>query len=393
MDEDLGETLGFNVKGRRMSSDNPIKSVIQEELGKIYTHAACGFYRMENNFHLEGVSPNLPCTTFKPALHQDMSWLGYKAQRLSKKWDNLEWESQSSVVFDLASLTKALFTAPKIFQLACEKGLSFYQPLESFLEKELKDLLSPELRQLTLSSLLGHRSGLPAWANFWVECESHQFSSSRERLLFHLNRMSKAINPERGMVYSDLGYLLLGLIIESESKKSLQACLADWNRHSGAALSFSRFNEPSAGTGYCPWRQRELNAEVHDENCFSLGGACGHAGLFGNLHDVSLHLKWLFSTGFGRAFLHHNALLRKTDHVKGDGLLGLRQGLAAHAQPFAKGMAMGHLGFTGTSFWVDPESFSFYILLTNRVAMGRLSKGIMDVRAKVANLADSYFHS
>ena len=139
-------------------------------------------------------------------------------------------------------------------------------------------------------------------------------------------------------------------------------------------------------------RQRQLRGEVHDENCFFLGGETGHAGLFGSLLDVKLHLKWLLSESFGQAFLHRNALLRKkpqqNPYLTDDGLLGLRQGSGLSAYDFCGGRSIGHLGFTGTAFWIEPESKDFLVHLTNRVANGRLSKGIAQSRQKFSYFAN-----
>jgi len=375
-----------------MDAINLIQKTLDPGLGRIYSEASGAFlYQVFQQEIEKSNQASNQAMIVQPNWRHHPSWDGLTWDGLT--WDELTWESHSGVCFDLASLTKALFTAPKVFQFACEKGLSLAQPIGSFLTSDLSKLLNAKLLGISLGELLSHRSGLPAWANFWVQCENNSKLNRRDQTIFHLNRMSEKINSHQGMVYSDIGYILLGLILESESNQSLAGSLEEWNLQSGSQLAFKPSQRKFASTGYCPVRRRELFGEVHDENCFGLGAESGHAGLFGTLDDVIFHLKWLLSTNFGRSFIHQNALLRRKSDDLGDGLLGWRQGLGSHAKAFLKGSSIGHLGFTGTALWLDPDSYSFYVLLTNRVAMGRLSKGIMDIRAKFAESAQFYFHS
>lgn len=300
----------------------------------------------------------------------------------------VEYETTPGRVFDLASLTKGLFTAPRVFEYAAERGLLLQRPIGESASQELKSLLSPALLDLSYAELLSHSSGLPAWMNTYTNCEDHDLGGPRERLAFHLNRVAEKPLTDKVFRYSDVGFLLLGLILQMETKRSLKDQLLSMNQRSGSKLSFSPVAQ-AASTGFCVMRQRGLSGEVHDENSYYLGGETGHAGLFGTLGDVKAHLSWLLKENFGRAFFHHNALQRrKPGDSHGDGLLGLRQGSGASARDFCEGLAIGHLGFTGTAFWLDPETHHFVIHLTNRVAKGRLSKGILEARQKFCHFAN-----
>ena len=307
---------------------------------------------------------------------------------------SLEFETRPSLVFDLASLTKGLFTAPRIFQFAAERGILLERPISESASAELKSILSPTLLGLTYDQILSHTSGLPAWMNTYTECIGVDTGSSLAKLAFHLNRIAQRPLGPKTFCYSDVGFLLLGFILQVETKMSLGEQLQAWTQKSGSRLSYAPLDRTEvASTGFCPMRQRELKGDVHDENCFFLGGETGHAGLFGSLLDVKLHLKWLFNESFGQSFLHRNALLRKMPHqnpyLTHDGLLGLRQGSGLSADGFCNGLAIGHLGFTGTAFWIEPESKDFVIHLTNRVANGRLSKGITQSRQKFCEFANA----
>jgi CubicO group peptidase (beta-lactamase class C family) len=306
----------------------------------------------------------------------------------------VEYETTPAQVFDLASLTKGLFTAPRVFEFAAQKGILLHRPIVESASAELKKLLSPELLALSYADLLSHRSGLPAWMNTYTSCLGQDLGNSMERLAFHLKRVGHRTFLERGSLldktfrYSDVGFLLLGFILQIETKISLREQLLSMNQRSGSALTFSPVSR-AASTGFCSMRQRELSGEVHDENCFYLGEETGHAGLFGTLHDVKSHILWLLNENFGRAFFHSNAILRRSvGSSHGDGLIGLRQGSGASAQDFCGGMSIGHLGFTGTAFWLDPETNNFLIHLTNRVVNGRLSKGIIEARQKFCRYAN-----
>jgi len=301
------------------------------------------------------------------------------------------YESIKDQVFDLASLTKALFTAPKIFEFCSENGIPLSKPIKYFVSSALSQRLFDQLLNISLAELLSHSSGLPPWMNTYTECFGQELGDDHDKLIFHLNRMQLKSLEFRKEQYSDVGFLLLGLILEIETGKSLRLHLDDWNRLSGSHLEFSPTKRHVASTGFCALRNRELYGEVHDENCAFLGGATGHAGLFGSLEDVRAHLSWLLNSPKGSYFLHQNALCRHALDRGQDGLLGLRQGIGEHSRGFGEGFSVGHLGFTGTAIWIEPSSRNFIIHLTNRVANGRRSRGIMDARKRFCDFSGKLF--
>ena len=126
---------------------------------------------------------------------------------------------------------------------------------------------------------------------------------------------------------------------------------------------------------------------MHDENCFSLGGFTGHAGLFATGPSVGVLLKSGASLPVFASFMAENANhLAKSSKT---GLLGLRRGDDSGSLPFGGGSSMGHLGFTGTAFWVQPNLGRYAVLLTNRVASGRISAEIQPFRGRIMELIEN----
>jgi CubicO group peptidase (beta-lactamase class C family) len=271
-------------------------------------------------------------------------------------------------IFDLASLTKALATVPLVFA----QGLPLDQTVFDW-APALRGRLKPELGQLTIQTLLRHEAGLPAWRNFWV-CRLGDGPIDRmkrfERILEGLNRLDRPV-PAR-QVYSDVGFLLLGLVLEARSGKDLAEQLGPI----GGELAYNPLLRTACvPTAYCPSRGRLLVGEAHDENCAALGGVTGHAGLFGTGEAICRFLHhYIAGTPAGRQLLAAQAaavVLPPPGDPSQDSLLGWRQGSGPSSAVFGGGGAVGHPGFTGTSFWIDPVRRDYVVLLTNRVLSGR----------------------
>ncbi len=289
--------------------------------------------------------------------------------------------------FDLASLTKALVTGPLIYLLTHQRKFSYSENMGSLL-----DGIPKKITDLTVESLLAHRSGLPAWRNFWISrlpnkaCTTWQERAQLIRAV--LDRMAwEAASHE---VYSDVGYIILGLLIEHIGQQSLGQQFSLFKRdnldcyHPG--LGFPKFlnreNFTFVSTGYCSVRQHWLRGQPHDENCAALGGESGHCGLFATGPALGQYLRQLFTSPIGRGYFQENDRRR----LQGCGLMGLRVGDDPSSYVFAEGRALGHLGFTGTGFWIDWVSKKYGILLTNRVISGRVSADIKAIRKKVFSI-------
>lgn len=299
-------------------------------------------------------------------------------------------------VFDLASMTKALVTTPLIYAEIVAGRLSLDHTLGQWLGAQ-GSRLDPRLLALTVRSLLRHESGLPAWRNFWVnhlgvlpEGELHDRVQVERRMLEVFGRVASEIKTDGKSVYSDVGFLLLGFALEQARGKSLAAqfdelCQTSLHLENRAiALEYAAAQplpDRAIPTAQCLLRGRLLRGEVHDENCASLGGITAHAGLFGPGRSVARFLHHLARSKPGRLLLEDNAKARKTP--PNDPLIGWRQAADPSSETFGGGMAMGHMGFVGTAFWVCPDRGDYAIFLTNRVISGRMRPGIAAARREV----------
>lgn len=251
--------------------------------------------------------------------------------------------------FDLASLTKPIATATMILRLADEGRLDLDGPLtDAIPDLRQYDANAPE-RRLTFRDCLAHRTHLPAVEPIYT------YGDDPARLrAFVLQRAWRAGPP----VYSDIAYILLGIAIERLTGAPLSA----WPL--GEGLSFGPPPGPTVATEACPWRGRVLKGEAHDENAWALGGAAGHAGLFGTVDGVLDHAQGLLDgTGASPAML---AAMRGVVHATRTG------GWDSRAPGWPGGDAcspatVGHTGFTGTGLWIDFARGLAWTLLTNRV--------------------------
>jgi CubicO group peptidase (beta-lactamase class C family) len=141
-------------------------------------------------------------------------------------------------------------------------------------------------------------------------------------------------------------------------------------------------------TSYCPLRCRILCGEVHDENAAALAGVAGHAGLFGSGESLLLFLKALNHSILGAKLIETNGLYLSD---QGDPLMGWRQGSHRHGRGFAQGFGMGHLGFTGTAFFIDHLTGRYVICLTNRVISGREAPWMSDFRFGLFSALEGFF--
>jgi len=319
---------------------------------------------------------------------------GFLNQPQAKFQKFLSSEPETADIFDLASLTKALVTGPLVHRLLTEKKLSFHALLKSWAPDSLH--VPASFLQLPTEEILGHCSGLPAWWNFWIDVLDRSSVISRSQALMRMQEVLQRIplREKKSDLYSDVGYILLGCALELLKEQSLslqfQTLLLAINFPETLPLGFAPDLASDANhfipTGYCAIRERVLWGEVHDENCAAFGGISGHAGLFGTGEAVSTFLKTYAATTEGRAYFIANEKARLS--TSREGLLGLRRGHGLSAAVFADGQSMGHLGFTGTAFWLDWSTQKYAIFLSNRVVSGRVSPRMTDLRKKVFQLLD-----
>jgi CubicO group peptidase (beta-lactamase class C family) len=299
-----------------------------------------------------------------------------------------------STVYDLASLTKVIGLTTAVMLLVAENQIDLNATVRDYLPEFSGD----DKRDVLVRHLLTHTSGLPAWRPLYLETES------REEALDTVFATPLESVPGEHYVYSDLGAILMTLIVERVSGSRLDVLLE--NRVFGPlGMSWTRYRPPPewrdriAPTEDDPWRGKVVRGEVHDENAVRLGGVSGHAGLFSCAPDLARYAKWILGAYHGR--LEPNAPLYVPSEVVTDfarrqpGPEGSTRALGwdtpspegSSAGTLMSRSSFGHTGFTGTSIWIDPETEMFVILLTNRVHPTRESNAIRRYRGMAADSA------
>ena len=255
--------------------------------------------------------------------------------------------------FDLASLTKVLVTLPQVLSLVAEQQL--------ILETRVGEVL-PEsgwmqeggLKAQSVAALLSHTAGLMAWEPLYL------YPADRRTLIQRVLQERHLYTGEAGPLYSDLGFIVLGAMVERLRGVRLGELALP-------GLSFCPAG-PAVATEHDPWRGRILQGEVHDENAYALGGVSGHAGAFGTLSAVTDAVQgYLNETLLPPEVLR---LSRQEYAASSEMRRGLGWQLATAGSfggELCSEQGYGHTGFTGTSLWIEPERGYAAVLLTNRV--------------------------
>jgi CubicO group peptidase (beta-lactamase class C family) len=251
--------------------------------------------------------------------------------------------------FDLASLTKVIFTTTRILRYVEAGRIALDDPLTSVIPDLRQYDMSAAERRLTFRQCLTHNTHLPAVEPLYTYGQDPQTLRA-----FVLQREWRSGPP----VYSDINFILLGIAIER-----LSGCdLAEADLPAG--LTFRPEALQCAATEHCTWRGRVIRGEVHDENAFALGGASGHAGLFGTIDGVLDFARGILD-GSLLAPASIAAIRHREPATRSVGWECRHTGW--HGGDACSGSTIGHTGFTGTGLWVDFERGLAWSLLTNRV--------------------------
>jgi CubicO group peptidase (beta-lactamase class C family) len=288
--------------------------------------------------------------------------------------------------FDLASLTKPLATALAVLCQVSRGMLRLDARLPELIPSRL---VPPDKAEITLGQLLCHCSGLPDWRPYYKTLETLPQNKRKEKLRQLILQEPLEWSPGTSTLYSDLGFLLIQWILEENSGKDLHV-FTEQHVYTLLPCATPQFlpldqqwnHRPHdvAATEHCPWRDRIISGEVHDENGYALGGVAGHAGLFGNASQVKCILDIILDT-YGSeghplpwsqkdmdAFLRPARLDPNSTWALGfDTPAASGSSAGHHFSP----RSVGHLGFTGTSFWLDLSREMTVILLTNRIHPSR----------------------
>ena len=272
--------------------------------------------------------------------------------------------------FDLASLSKVVGTLPAVLALVAAGEVSLDDPVRRFFSNA-GWFQTPSLGDVSIRQLLTHTSGLPAWRPLYAE------AGTRLSALGNLLQTSR-VHPAGEVVYSDLGFMLLGALVERVSRLRLEV-FTQTHVFGPLGMTATAYGVPAgasvAATEDCGWRGRLLEGEVHDENAFVFDGIAGHAGLFGTAFDLARYAQaWLrVDAPFAAPKLLREATLEHARDAAGvrRGWGWQLEGEGSSAGHYASPSAYGHTGFTGTSLWLEPGKNRFAVLLTNRVHPSR----------------------
>jgi CubicO group peptidase (beta-lactamase class C family) len=269
---------------------------------------------------------------------------------------------RAETVFDLASLTKVVFTTEAILALVAEGRIGLDDQLTAAIpDLRQYDVAGAAERLLTFRQCLSHQTHLPAVEPLYTygQCPA----TLRAFILQRAWRAGPA-------VYSDINFMLLGIAIERLTGRALGAQTLP------PGLTFQPHAPDCAATERCTWRGRVLCGEVHDENAAALGGAAGHAGLFGTASALLGFAQGLLARG-GAVWERHSATRTLGWQIAHDGWAG--------GDGCAPG-TIGHTGFTGTGLWIDFAHGRAWTLLTNRVHPSRHAEsGIHALRRAVGD--------
>ena len=297
---------------------------------------------------------------------------------------------QADTVFDLASLTKVIATTAVGMLLYERHQLNLDVPLARYLPDFLS--LAPSDQHaaraaVTIRMLLAHTSGLPAYEKLF------QSAQSRDELVRAALITSLVAPPGTLAEYSDIGFILLGEVLARQAGLALDV-FARPEIFAPLGMTRTCFNPPPDWKTEIPpteddrhFRQRIVQGEVNDENAFVMGGVAGHAGLFAPATDVARFAECmlrggapLFQMATVKLFTQRQELPTGTTRALGwDTPSATASSSGAHFSPGS----FGHLGFTGTSLWIDPDRQLSVTLLANRTWPDRSSQAIRQVRPRV----------
>ena len=309
-----------------------------------------------------------------------------------KGYGYIDWNQPGSpavdtnTLYDLASLTKVVATTTLAMILEENGQLDLNRTVVSY----LPEFNSPEKAQITVKQLLTHSGGLEAGGNIY------QTTRGRDQYLAQINVRPLEYTPGTSMIYSDWDMILLQLIMERITGKTLDV-LANEKIFKPLGMLDTQYQPPIAlrpriaPTQVDDARGGLLWGTVHDENAWAMGGVAGHAGLFSTAKDLALFSMMILNGGEGAngvRIVKPATIARWTARQGKESTRALGwdspEGGSSAGQFFSP-WSFGHTGFTGTSIWIDPEKDLFVVVLTNRVNPSGSNNRHVQLRRDVAD--------
>lgn len=318
-------------------------------------------------------------------------------------------ETRLDTLYDLASLTKVMATTAATMLLVAEGKLRLEQPVAEILPA-FADRGKHEIR---VRHLLTHSSGLRPWRAYYDDLREREqrrgerllgTPGGRDAIVGRILRSAPVHDPGEAAVYGDLGFIVLGEVIETVAGEPLDRLCAR-RVFAPLGLEGTHFNRVPfegdrtryAATELCPWREKVVWGEVHDGNAWAMGGIAGHAGLFASAPDVMRFAEEMRAAARGESAIFDGevtrAFLRRQELPPGsDWALGWdtpTPGQSSSGHHFSRA-SIGHTGFTGTSVWIDLEQDMIVVMLANRVHLvGKRSR--FTLRPRVHDLIREAF--
>jgi serine-type D-Ala-D-Ala carboxypeptidase len=299
-----------------------------------------------------------------------------------------------STLFDLASLTKVVATTP-MAMLLYERGLlDLEAPISAiipeFISGAAKD---PRRNEVTLRMLLAHSAGLPAYEKLFLKART------RAELLAAAFATPLAADPAARATYSDIGFIILGIALERIADESLDR-FCQREIFAPLAMTNTTFNPPKEirtqippTADHQPFRPQIIQGEVQDENAFVLNGVAAHAGLFSTAEDVARFAQAMLNQALpsqnmlnqGRPIFRPEtvALFTRRESAPPDTTRALgwdTPSVPSQSGKYFSPTSYGHLGYTGTSLWIDPTRQLSITLLTNRTWPDSTNQAVKQVR-------------
>ena len=290
-----------------------------------------------------------------------------------------------ATVFDLASVSKVVATTSMAMILYERARLDLETPVAAIVPEFAATRPSKDARRthVTIENLLAHSSGLPAYEKLYLEAKT-------KHELFHaaLNAPLMA-TPGTRAVYSDIGFMVLGLLLERIAGETIdQFCQREV--FAPLAMSHTTFNPPHPWWLSIPptanehsFRKRIIQGEVNDDNAAGLGGVAGHAGAFSTAEDMAIFGNVMLRAG--RPLVRPETLARFTLRQSSPEGTSRALGWDTPSPPSQSGKyfsarSFGHLGYSGTSLWIDPDRDLSVTLLTNRTWPDASNQAIRQIR-------------
>jgi CubicO group peptidase (beta-lactamase class C family) len=294
---------------------------------------------------------------------------------------------KTNTLFDLASLTKVVATTTAAMICYDRKLFSLNDKVTMYIPEfgvNGKDII-------TIKNLLIHNSGLPAWKKFYGRDLKY------DDVINEIYSSELEYKTGEKTVYSDLGIITLGKIIEKVSGKSLDVFCKDEifiplkmeSTYYNPDDSLKKLCAPTETDNY--WRMKTLQGEVHDETSAMLNGVAGHAGLFSTADNLAKLMSVLLNKGKvnQKIFIQQSTIELFTKRVSEESTRAIgwdtKSDSGSSAGNYFSKNSFGHTGYTGTSIWADPDRNLFVVFLTNRVYPTRENTKIQKVRPQLHN--------